>query len=311
MQARVAIVLRTKDRPVFVARALRSITAQSYRRWELVIVNDGGDADTLSAVVREAGLGDDPRARTISSPASLGRWPSANLGIANTEAPLLVLHDDDDSWHPQFLERTVAYLDAHPEAPGVVSRIEIVWETMVEGEPVEQDREVFQGHLVAPLLGDTLLFNRFVPIAFLYRRTVHDEVGLYRDDLRVVGDWNFNLSVLTRWRLEYLGETPLAYWHQRRSADGVDGNSVVAERSDHGKYDALVRDDALRERISANGIGELLYLTKFIDQRFNDVEAGLRAAIEDVRYEASSPVRRTLRRWYAALRRATGRDRRG
>ncbi|MFT4234751.1 MAG: glycosyltransferase family A protein [Microbacterium sp.] len=277
---RVSIVVRTKNRPTLLRRALESITSQTCTAWEAVIVNDGGDAERVDAVIAALPDDDRHRVRAIHAPASRGRWVSANAGVLATSAELLVLHDDDDTWHPQFLERSIAYLDAHPERAGVVSRIEIVWEQRVAGRMVEVRREPFQPHLAAPTLGDTLLYNRFVPIAFVYRRSLHEELGLYDESLPVIGDWAFNLKVLAHGPLDYLGERHYAFWHQRTNDTGESGNSVVAARNDHAKHDALVRDAALREHIDANGLGLALYLTKFVDQRLVDVERGLHSDIE-------------------------------
>jgi glycosyltransferase involved in cell wall biosynthesis len=307
--ATVGIVVRTKDRPHFLARALRSITAQTYGDWQAFVVNDGGDPVAVAGVVGDLAAEDRARVTVLDHPESLGRWPSANAGVAaatQSGASYLVLHDDDDSWAPIFLERAAAYLDAHPLAPGVVSRIEIVWETgSAEGGYVETGREMFQGHLHDPLLGDTLLFNRFVPIGFLYRRELHEEIGPYDETLSVVGDWSFNLKVLAKWSLEYLGEEPLAFWHQRPGTTGVDGNSVISAGRDHEKYDALVRDAALRSYVGEHGLGLVLYLTKFIDRRLVDVEEGLRRDI----YSGESGVVAYRRLRESALRRLPWRRR--
>ncbi len=176
------------------------------------MVNDGGDRSVLDGVIARAGVSD--RVEVVHHESSRGRWPSANHGLDAATAPLVVLHDDDDAWHPDFLRRGVDYLAAHEDAPGVVGRIEIVWE---DQELVEQRREAFQPQLTAPFLADVLLFNRFVPIGFLYRKDIHEVLGQYREDLAVVGDWDFNRKVLTRWPLEYLGDDVLAYWYQRRA----------------------------------------------------------------------------------------------
>ncbi|MFT4286392.1 glycosyltransferase family 2 protein [Nocardioides sp.] len=276
----VGIVVRTKDRPYFLARALRSIAAQTYDDWHAFVVNDGGDPAAVLGTVGESAV--EGKVTILDHPESLGRWPSANAGVhaaTAAGASYLVLHDDDDSWAPTFLETAAAYLDAHPLAPGVVSKVEIVWEREDRGRYVETGRELFQGHLHDPLLGDTLLFNRFVPIGFLYRRELHEEIGPYNEDLSVVGDWEFNLRILSRWTLEFLGDQPLAYWHQRPHATGIDSNSVIANGGDHEKYDALVRDAALRAYVGEHGLGLVLYLTKFIDRRLVDVEQGLRRDI--------------------------------
>jgi len=290
----VGIIVRTKDRPEFLRRALGSITAQTFPDWECVIVNDGGEPAPVDALVAALAPAHRARVRVLHHETARGRWKSANAGVLATTAPLLILHDDDDSWHPDFLARAVAYLDANPDRGGVVSRVEIRWEEKRTNGYETLRREVFQPHLTAPLLGDTLLFNRYVPIAFLYRRALHEELGLYDDSLPVVGDWAFNLKVLAHGALEYLDDEPLAYWHQRVGVTGTDGNSVIHASGDHTKYDALIRDEALRRYINEYGPGLALYLTKFIDQRFVDVEMGIRREIRDA--SLISRVRRAVGR---------------
>lgn len=281
----VAVIVRTKDRPVFLRRALRSITGQTLADWECVIVNDGGDPSVVEELI--ADLGDEYRDRVTAThhDESRGRWVSANAGVMATSAPLLTIHDDDDSWHPEFLQRASEYLNDNQHADGAVSRVEIVWEKFVGSNVEETGREMFQGHLHDVTLADTLLFNRFVPIGLLYRRALHEELGLYDDSLPVVGDWSFYLKVLARGPLPYLAAEPYAYWHQRAEDTSAHGNSVVAEGSAHERHDWLIRDAALREYVAENGLGLVLYLTKFIDRRFVDVENGIRGEIERARAE--------------------------
>jgi glycosyltransferase involved in cell wall biosynthesis len=286
ISAEVAIVVRTRNRPVYLRRALNSILAQTFTGWEAVIVNDGGDADAVESLVAEHAVAIDGRVRVIHHGSSRGRWPSANEGVTETSAPLVVLHDDDDSWHPEFLERAVDYLAAHPDANGVVSRIEIVWEERSGDDVIEVEREPFMPFSTDPLLSDAMLFNRFVPIAFVYRRRLHERVGPFRESLVVVGDWEFNIRALAAGPLEYLGDEAYAYWHQRRDHDGTDGNSVIAHAHEHEKYDARVRDDAFRAYVEEAGPGLALYLTSFIDRRFVEVEQGIRQEIAHLRHES-------------------------
>ncbi len=304
--ARVAVIVRTKNRPAMLRRALASIRAQAFTDWECIVVNDGGDPAAVDLAISDLEEPVRSRVRALHSDESRGRWKSANAGVLATSAPLLTIHDDDDSWDPAFLSDAVGALDEHPERSGVVARIEIVWEERSStGGLVERGREPFQPHLGDVLLTDTLLFNRFVPIGFLYRRSLHEELGLYDGDLPVIGDWSFNLRVLAREPLHFVGDRPLAFWHQRADSVGADGNSVIDARGDHARYDALLRDHALREYTSEHGLGLVLYLTKFIDQRFVDVENGVRDEVRQARAEIieASGLRRVRR----ALRRMTRR----
>ncbi|MDZ8171047.1 glycosyltransferase family 2 protein [Microbacterium xanthum] len=294
MPRKVAIVVRTKDRPHFLSRALESISRQQMPDWECVIVNDGGAKDAVERLVEDLPVDVRGRVSVIHHPQPRGRWVSANVGVLATSSPLLVLHDDDDSWHPEFLSTAVAYLEEHPAREGVVSRTEIRWEEMEGNDFRTVERELFQPQLTAPTLSDTLLFNRFVPIAFVYRRSLHAEIGLYTESLPVVGDWDFNLKVLARGPLDYMDTRPLAYWHQRRGVAGPGGNSVIDAESSHRHYDAQIRDAALRDYVSENGNGLVLYLTKFIDTRLVEVEEGIRRAVIDA--STITRIRRRLRR---------------
>lgn len=293
---RVAVVVRTKDRPRFLDRALRSIAGQTLTDWECIVVNDGGDPAGVDEMVARVPEQHREKVRVLHRQTSRGRWESANTGVSLTSAPYLVLHDDDDSWHPEFLERAASYLDLESNADrgGVVSRIEIVWERVDGGDHVELGRETFQQHRTVPTLGDAMLFNRFVPIGFLYRRAMHDELGFYDDRLPVVGDWDFTMKVLARGPLEFLDDRPLAYWHQRPGNRGTDGNSVISGDELHRRFDAELRDAALRDYVNEYGPGLPLYLTKFIDQRFVEVEAAIRRDIE--RYSLPERALRILKR---------------
>lgn len=292
----VAIVVRTKDRPLFLGRALRSILGQTFEDWECVVVNDGGDVDMVERVLREVQDQTRGRVRAVHHEISRGRWVSANVGVMATSAPLLTIHDDDDTWHPEFLQRTTQYLGEHPQDDGVVSRVEIVWERWVGERAEVERREVFQEGLHDVTLADTLLFNRFVPIGLLYRRSLHEELGLYDESLPVVGDWSFYLKVLSRGPLSYLAAEPYAYWHQRSGDQGTHGNSVIAEGGAHERHDWLIRDAALREHVAEHGLGLVLYLTKFIDRRFVEVENGIRDEVRRSRVEVESLRAAVLRR---------------
>jgi glycosyltransferase involved in cell wall biosynthesis len=68
----VAIVMRTKDRPLLLARGLASVLSQTFSRWTLWLVNDGGSAERLEDVLASfrGRFGD--RLRVIHNDTSLG-----------------------------------------------------------------------------------------------------------------------------------------------------------------------------------------------------------------------------------------------
>lgn len=262
--SRVGIVVRTKDRPVLLARAISDISEQMFDDWQAVIVNDGGDARAVDALLD--GLAADIRSRfsVIHHDESVGRSAAANAGITALSTEFVVLHDDDDLWASDFLSMSVAWLDEHPADVGVVSRTEIVYERFVRGSFVEDGRVPFWGEMKQISYAELLQVNRFVPIAYVYRRAIHDEVGLYRTDIHAAEDWEFNLRVGRRYSIGFIDGPARAFWMQRREATDALGNSMFVLADEHEYYDRLIRDEALRAFTTAHGDGLALYLARYI-----------------------------------------------
>lgn len=286
---RVGIVIRTKDRPILLARALHDIAAQRFSSWSAVVVNDGGPRGPVDAVIDALPEGVRRKVEVIHHTESLGRSASANVGVRALSCEFVVLHDDDDLWHPEFLAGSVEWLDSHPSDIGVVSRTEIVYERVEGTTFVETSRAPFWADLAQITYADMLQVNRFVPIAYVYRRAVHDEVGLYREDVHAAEDWEFNLRVLRYHSIGFIDGEPKAYWMQRRASTGALGNSMFVLASEHEYYDKLIRDEALREFAQKHGDGIMLYLSRYIQ---DEVARQL-----DERRPISRRINTALRAW--------------
>lgn len=264
MRAAVGIVVRTKDRPWFLRRTLDDVLAQTMTDWALSIVNDGGDVSAVDRLIAE--LPDDVRAKVTvrHNESAAGRPAAANQGVRALDTDFVVLHDDDDLWSPDFLSKTSTYLDDHVNDIGVMVRTEIVYE-VAEGDGfVETGRVPFWPDLVEITYSDLLQVNRAVPISYLYRRRLHEDVGWYREDLHAAEDWEFNLRTTLTHHVGFIGGKPLAFWMQRRGVSGDLGNSMFVLADDHDHYDRLVRDEALRDYVLREGPGLPLFLARYI-----------------------------------------------
>ncbi|GAA3224111.1 glycosyltransferase family 2 protein [Dactylosporangium siamense] len=98
----VTCVVPTHDRPELLPRALRSVLAQTRPPDSVIVVDDTGSAGPVVAEF-------DGRVRYVRSWSSTA-GASRNLGAARAGTPLLAFLDDDDTWHPTFLDRCVAEL---------------------------------------------------------------------------------------------------------------------------------------------------------------------------------------------------------
>ena len=298
--ARVGIVLRTKNRPWFLARALADIAAQDYPHWHVQIVNDGGERAAVDAAVASLDVGRE-RISVTHHEVPRGRSAAANAGVRALETEFIVLHDDDDLWHPSFLSQSVEWLDTHRDDIGVVSRTEIVYEVQAEdGSFREVDRVPFWADLSEITYIDLIEVNRWVPIAYLYRRSLHDKVGLYDETIDAAEDWDLGLRTLVRHHVGFLDGEPLAYWMQRRDVDGELGNSMFVLADDHDRFDKQIRDAALREYAATHGSGLILYLSRLVRDDLRTMIRDEVARELDARPSDMDRVRRRFR-----LRRGT------
>src|SRR5690349_6658309 len=170
-QATVAVVIRTKDRPLFLARALDSVLAQTYEDWVGVIVNDVGDRDPVDAAVAAEAERARGRFHVVHNAVSQGREAAINVGLEAAMSTYVVVLDDDDTWAPTFLERTVGFL-GDESAAGVATRTAVVYERIEGDLIVEEDREILASDKNSISLLDTIGRNYLPTNSFVYRRKV-------------------------------------------------------------------------------------------------------------------------------------------
>ena len=268
---RVGIVVRTKNRPLFLERAIRDVLAQSYQNWVMVVANDGGDSAQARDVVDRFATELAGRIVILDVVQPGGRCAAANQGIRAVDTEFVVLHDDDDRWHPEFLSTTVNWLDTRPADGGVMVPIEMVYERLKRGEYVETGRARLWPRMTQITYLDLLPVNRAVPISFLYRRTLHEELGYYDETLDAVEDWEFYLRIAVDHHIGFVVGEPLAYWSLRPASRGDSGNSMYALGDIHERYETIVRDRALRDYVRQYGPGVPLYLAGLMEQQAKEI----------------------------------------
>ena len=101
----------------FLDDAIRSVRAQSFREWELLLVDDGS-TDGSTPIARRWSAAEPARIRYLEHPdhRNLGMSAARNLGIAHARGEFLAFLDADDAWFPTKLEEQVALLRANPAA---------------------------------------------------------------------------------------------------------------------------------------------------------------------------------------------------
>ncbi len=111
----VSIIIPTFNRGYIIGEAIASALTQTYRDFEIIIVDDGS-SDNTRDIVESIGSN---QIRYLHHERNRGYSAACNTGISAATGELLAFLDSDDLWKPDYLERQVGFLTKHSET-GVV-----------------------------------------------------------------------------------------------------------------------------------------------------------------------------------------------
>lgn len=272
--ASVAVITRTRNRAILLDRAILSVLNQTFLDWHHVIVNDGGDPEPVNQLLegyRERYQG---RLTLIHNESSSGMEAASNAGILASASRYVVIHDDDDSWAPGFLERCIgAYIECgFATVRGVVTHTTQIFERLEGNKVIEERRQELTPELAAISIPEISEINRFMPIAFLFERSVLDDVGMFDETLPVIGDWEFNIRFFMKYDAVVIREN-LAFYHVRPASNDEFGNTVSMFRDKHEFYRALIVNKQMRNDISQGKLtnGMVLGLGEYFHHISSDV----------------------------------------
>jgi glycosyltransferase involved in cell wall biosynthesis len=121
----VTIALAAHNAEQTLDMALKSILAQTYSNWELLLYDDGSTDSTLE----QAHVYQDPRIRIVADGRQLGLASRLNQAIDEAQGSLFARMDADDVACPQRLTNQVAYLNAHHDVDLLASGAVIIDKT--------------------------------------------------------------------------------------------------------------------------------------------------------------------------------------
>lgn len=199
---KVSVVIPCYNHGVFLDEAVDSVLAQSYRDFEIVVVNDGStDPYTVELLNRYHR----PQTRVLHTPNS-GLSAARNNGIASAAGTYILPLDADDKIAPGYMEKAVAVLEARPEV-GVV-----YCDEMMFGERQGLWR-------IPPYDATALLFDNLIFPAAFYRRSDWEKTGGYSSRF-VYGweDWDFWLSMSKLGKEVVKLPEPLYYYRIRNGS---------------------------------------------------------------------------------------------
>lgn len=217
MPPRVSVITPTYNHEGFIGQCIESVQGQSFRDWEMIIVDDGSTDRTAEIAERYAAK--DDRVVVISRE-NVGIFRLAetyNAGLERSSGSLVAILEGDDVWLPRKLELQVAAFDANPEAvlswgDVAIASTELVQIGTSRSSLSSSDRRYYENRPVGAILNELYIENIVSATTVVVRREQLEEIGgfQHRDGLPLI-DFPTILAFTTLGPFAYVGET-LARW---------------------------------------------------------------------------------------------------
>jgi len=185
----VSVIVPALNSARFIGRTLQSIAAQSHRRIEIIVVDDGSVDDTPQIVSSYARS--DARIRLFSR--NHGGAPAArNFAASQARGAFLAPCDSDDLWHPEKIALQLAALSSSPTNVGVA----YCWSVGIDEEDgvIVHDwaHGTNEGNVLNAMIINSLPGSGSAP---LIRRSCFDAAGGYPEDVPNADEWQLYIAL--------------------------------------------------------------------------------------------------------------------
>ena len=217
----VSVIIPTYNRAEKLTASVDSVLRQTHSALEVIVVDDGSTDHTEEAVA--AITERDNRVRYYRMPENGGVSRARNAGVAEAGYDLIAFNDSDDLWHPEKLEKQLAYLDAHPEDVLVYCayKVDIPGGGIIRIPTAEEERDTLEGEifyylLLRPAIGTPTI---------LMRRDLFLQSGGFDPSYPVMEDWEFTIRISRTGPVGFVDEILLTV-----EATAADRKSCVSDR---------------------------------------------------------------------------------
>ncbi|MXV36084.1 MULTISPECIES: glycosyltransferase [unclassified Saccharibacter] len=260
--ATVGILLRTKDRPLFLDRALKKIKAQSYPHWHIHLLNDGGNEEQIQTVLAQHDEAFQSHVTVMHNTASVGRGRALSQLLCAASETYLLLHDDDDYLEPDFLRVTVNFLEKpeNKSCAGVVTSNSDIIEAVTPGGLRELSRDATSGKRTNGYISFLSFLSQsngvFPPISTLFRKSAVKDAKTDSYTRNYNEDVDLFIDLMKHGELATLDET-LAVYSIRAANTEDDTTRPVKEEQTTLYMNSKIRE-ALSEGDTLNTLRSLL-----------------------------------------------------
>jgi glycosyltransferase involved in cell wall biosynthesis len=179
----VSVIIPCYNQANFLGEAIESALSQTYRHFEVIVVDDGSPDNTTEVASGYPGV------RCIRQE-NQGQGAARNTGLHESKGSYLIFLDADDRLLPNALQIGLNCLDAHPECAFVYGHIKII-NSDGSPQPTQEQYCIEKGHF------QTFLRYNFIwtPATVMFRRDVFESIMGFEPSLSPAEDWDLYLRI--------------------------------------------------------------------------------------------------------------------
>lgn len=233
----VSIILPVLNGAHCIKQAVESITNQSYKLWELLIIDDGS-TDETPLILEEVKRKDD-RIRIITNPGHQGIIYSLNNSWKQSKGELIARMDADDICDHNRIKEQVEYMNSHPEIAVLGTAASIIYRNSENG-----------GVLMMPETHKQI-------ISQIYRKNpfIHSSVMMRKDFLRKMGGYVLSTGFknIEDWDLWVRGHKIFKFHNLQKALIKYHARKTVTMRELYNRFLGIMRVLIREKRILIDG----------------------------------------------------------
>lgn len=179
----VSIIMPTFNRSHVIIDSLNSVLGQTYKNWELLVIDDASTDDTAEIF---RGIVDD-RVRYFRNPENMGAAGARNVGLENIRGELVCYLDSDNLMHPDFLLIMVNELKARPQFDMLYCAQRL--------NRINNGKREEEGIAFSVFHRPTLENYNYIDLGVIIHRATAIEKIRFDPALQVLIDWDFILQL--------------------------------------------------------------------------------------------------------------------
>ncbi len=247
----ISVIIPLYNKAPYIEKAIRSVFAQTYTDWELIVIDDGSTDNSVSVVEMMHCIVSSDKVRLIQQK-NAGVSTTRNRGVEMTQGEYICFLDADDWWNEYFLEEISKAIVAYPDA-GIIATNYWYVKNGRQRVCVQNMQDGYMDYIAAYL--HQMKVGGGMPLwtgAVCVRKDVFLAIGGFNPQLRLGEDFDLWIRIAHDYKVAFV-DKPLAFYNQdvevAKRATRHLHNPAVTELSQYDAYLQLYNHSAAIQQL--------------------------------------------------------------